>query len=340
MTQYSGTIPSMSIYQEVAKDIYQVRLPLPFRLDHVQCYLLRGESGWTIVDAGLNMSVSRNGWLNSFAALGIAPGDVTQIVLTHTHPDHYGLAGWLQAWHSSRDFVPPVLLSQREAIFADVCWVNFETLIVSMEQTFGRCGIEPEQARKIAAEVHRVASRTDPHPTKIQTLQAGSMIEMGNRTFQIIHTPGHADGHLIFYDKADRLLLSGDHVLNSITPHIGRWPKGDADPLGRYLDSLRSLKQLDVQLALPGHKALIRNWHGRLAELQIHHAERLERTVTAVKNFATVSDIATQEFNLAALDMHNTRFALAETLAHLDLLVNQGRLVCHNEHDIWHYSPA
>jgi glyoxylase-like metal-dependent hydrolase (beta-lactamase superfamily II) len=100
---------------------------------------------------------------------------------------------------------------------------------------------------------------------------------MGGRLFQTLLAPGHADGQLLFYQPAEALLLSGDHVLMKITPNIGYWPTSEPDPLGRYLDSLAELRPLPVKLALPGHRTLIHHWDHRIGELIHHHVERLEK---------------------------------------------------------------
>jgi len=99
---------------QITDDIYQVRLPLPYALNHVNCYLLRGDDGWTIIDTGLNTSQGRAGWQAAFDTLGIGPDDIDQIILTHVHPDHYGMAGWLQEWCGAT-----VWLSPREAELAE-----------------------------------------------------------------------------------------------------------------------------------------------------------------------------------------------------------------------------
>jgi glyoxylase-like metal-dependent hydrolase (beta-lactamase superfamily II) len=101
-------------------------------------------------------------------------------------------------------------------------------------------------------------------------------ITLAGRRCEILHAPGHAEGQIIFYAPAERLLLCGDHVLQRITPNIGYWPLSQPNPLGRYLASLRSLLALDVALALPGHHGAITDWRGRLHELLAHHDDRLE----------------------------------------------------------------
>src|SRR5262245_35313597 len=111
----------------VTPDIFQVQIPLPFALRIVNCYLLRGEAGWTVVDSGLNTSSARGAWQAAFSQLHIQPHDIEQIVLTHVHPDHYGLAGWLAAWcvvagGRTAAASPPVRLSEREAWLAVHFW--------------------------------------------------------------------------------------------------------------------------------------------------------------------------------------------------------------------------
>ncbi|MCP5094968.1 MAG: MBL fold metallo-hydrolase [Chloroflexi bacterium] len=326
----------MSNVRKIEDGIYQLRLPLPFALNHVQCYLLRGDDGWTVLDTGLNTTAGRTGWQEAFAALQIAPGDVKQIIITHCHPDHYGLAGWLQEQCRAAEGVPPVFMSQQGITFANQVWKQHENQIEQMKTSFHQCGIPPKQAAIVANEVSVVALRTRPHPEFVHLLQPDSSIQMGNRTFKMIHAPGHADGQIIFYDVADRLLLCGDHVLNDITPHIGRWPNGNPNPLALYLNSLQNLLDLDVRLALPGHKTLITNWQERLNELLLHHDLRLQHTLDAIGNGATAFEVGQKVFGLGNLNVHNLRFAIVETLAHLDFLITQNRIGC-RKNGVWQY---
>jgi glyoxylase-like metal-dependent hydrolase (beta-lactamase superfamily II) len=130
----------------------------------------------------------------------------------------------------------------------------------------------------------------------------------------------------VFYCAEERLLLCGDAVLIKITPNISLWPQGRPNPLADYLQSLDLLATLEVDLALPGHGPLIRTFGERLTELRAHHQERLEIMERAVGHGATAFSICTSVFPTTALSPHQLRFAMAETLAHLEYLVGVGRL--------------
>ncbi len=307
---------------QVATDVYCVRLALPFALSSVNCYLLRGDAGWTVLDSGLHWTEGVAGWQTAFAALHIHPSDIQQIVLTHFHPDHYGMAGWLQQWcqSSGTGHPPPVWVAPREAELARMVWELPEDQPEPMTAFFLAWGVPEDLTLEMSRGVAYLRQMTLPHPT-LTYLEPETTVCLGNRQFVALHTPGHSDGHLAFYAAEDRLLLCGDHLLMKITPHIGTWPESEPDPLGRYLASLRQLARLDVRLALPGHGAFISNWHERLAELEQHHAVRLEHMLTAVGSGATAFEVGARVFNLTRLTPHEIRFAIAETISHLEFLV-------------------
>ena len=306
---------------QIAADIFQVCLPLPFALNHVNCYLLRGDTGWTVFDTGLNTPAGREGWQAAFAALEIGPGDIEQIILTHVHPDHYGMAGWLQEWCGA-----PVWMSPREAELEELVWKRND-LVGAMLRMFGQAGVPAEAKEKMIGATGKTRQLTLPHPHTVKLLQPGTTLTIGQRQLTALHAPGHSDGQLIFYDSADKLMLSGDQVLIKITPNIGLWPMTDPDPLGRYLASLRELMAFDVRVALPGHGPLINDWRGRLVEIQQHHAERLETMMASINGSGlTPYQVSAYAFNLDRLSPHEVRFAIAETLAHLEYLVQQQHL--------------
>ncbi len=305
---------------EVTPTIMRVPLPLPFALNSVNCYLLRDAEGWTILDAGLHTAEGEAAWQAAFAELELSPGAIRQIVLTHFHPDHFGMAGWLQQLTGA-----PVLLAPREIEQAHQMWDKPTAQLEPLVPLYLAHGAPETIVASIEATVVQLRAATFPHP-ELTPLAPGAEVLMGGYRFSAIHAPGHSDGQLIFYDADAALMLCGDHLLNQITPHIGRWPDSEPDPLGRYLGSLASLSELEVRLALPGHKSLIHNWAGRIAELQAHHDVRLALMLTAVGEAANAYTVATRVFPFERFTAHEQRFAIAETIAHLDRLTITGHL--------------
>ncbi len=310
-----------STCEEVAAAIYRVRLPLPFALNHVNCYLLR-DDGWTILDAGLNRPEIYAGWQAAFAGLGIAPAAIRRIIITHMHPDHIGLAGRLQ-----QETGAAVFLSPGEWEIAQATWAPNPQREAIVAAYLRRVGAPPEVGAIVEEQEQKLRARTQPLPVDVQMLRPGDNITLAGRRCEILHAPGHAEAQIIFYAPADRLLLCGDHVLQRITPNIGYWPSSQPDPLGRYLASLRSLLALDVALALPGHHGAITDWRGRLHELLAHHDDRLEVAFTAAAEGATALEASYRIFNFDRFSPHEVRFAVAEALAHLEYLADAGRLI-------------
>lgn len=320
----------MSLYQSITPDIYQVVLPLPFALRSVNCYLLRAADGWVIIDTGLNVPEAREIWQAVFAELGIGPSDLKQIILTHVHPDHFGLAGWLQVWSGAAVWASP-----REVELSEQIW-HARDVPGTLLGLSGVSNVSDDMRQRMIGAIDYVRKMTLPYPQTLKILEPETTLSIGTRRWTAIHAPGHSDGQLVFYDAADRLLLCGDQVLMKITPNIGLWPLSEPDPLGRYLTSLQQLAGLDVRLALPGHGLLITTWQKRIGELIGHHEDRLTAMLSTVNGKGSnVYDVCAAVFEINKLTEHEMRFALAETLAHLEYLVGQGQL--HREDRQWVY---
>lgn len=308
--------------KQITDDIVQIRIPLPYALNHVNCYLIEGESGWTMVDSGLNTPEARSQWKTAFNHLNISVDDIEQIVLTHMHPDHFGMAGW---WQAQVDTPMPVYLPKGEKHQADMFY-GVENADI-YQQWLLLCGMSENIVENVSQAFNATRDLTKPYPIKQDYIHAGEMMRMGTREFRMIHAPGHSDGQLIFYDETDELMLSGDHILMKITPNIGLWPHTSGNPLGNYLESLQSLADLKVRQGLPGHRWLITDWQGRIQELIDHHDERLEYTLSAIEaGHSSIYDIAGHIFPIDRFTPHEWRFAMAETLAHLELLERRGKL--------------
>jgi glyoxylase-like metal-dependent hydrolase (beta-lactamase superfamily II) len=322
-------------------DIWQLRLPLPYALDHVNVYLIQGDGGWTLVDTGLNISKARALWDQTFAELGIDRTNVRQIVVTHVHPDHFGMAGWLQEQFSSPEKQVPVYVSTEDHQRFFGLWdeLKKEKTLDAMTRFFISSGISAEHAQAVTDTTRRTGTKTIPHPLFTPIASKGTL-KMGNRNWDVIHAPGHADGQMIFYDSADRLFLSGDQLLMKITPNIGYWHDTKPGVLQRYLDSLTRLQDYDVRVGYPGHKWLIGDWQQRIVEMLAHHDERLATTFEAVQQAAGTSanGVSQAVFRLRELNVHQSTFAIAETLAHLDSLEASNAIQREEVDGVWRFS--
>jgi glyoxylase-like metal-dependent hydrolase (beta-lactamase superfamily II) len=161
-------------------------------------------------------------------------------------------------------------------------------------------------------------------PEEIRPLRAGEKVPMGNGSALVVHAPGHADHQLVLHDEGRRILYAADHLMLGITPNVGIWPETEPYPLDRYLGSLASMRGLEADLVLPGHGPVFGDLDGRISELMEHHAERLDAMRAEIEAPASAYEVSRQLFR-GALSVHQRSFALAETLAHLDHLVLEGR---------------
>ena len=324
--QVTGNMTNISdSLKRITEDIYQLVLPLPFALNSVNIYLVKGADGWTVLDSGLHTSEAREVWSSAIKELGIKAAYISKIILTHAHPDHYGMAGWMQQEAAAAGRNVPVHLSVEEAAFAEMMWKR-EPNTRRMYQHLLKCGMPDQAVKEVADTENFTRKRTFPQAKFGSFLHPGSKHRIGNRECRVLAAPGHSEGQVIFYDSEDQLLFCGDHVLIKITPNIGLWPNTRPDPLGRYLKSLRELNALEVRLALPGHRALIEDWRGRLAELRAHHDARLAKTLLACEQPATAYEVAAHLFETDRFSPHEWRFAMVEALAHLEYLQQRGRL--------------
>lgn len=302
---------------QVAPAIFQIQVPVPFPLKTVQCYLVREENGWTMIDTGLQYEPAHQAWAYAFQTLNIEPRALRQIIVTHAHPDHYGLAGHFQNLTGA-----PVYLLEHEIEIATFEWQADGERMDMLAQYFKRHGLASNIAASVYERQMQVLAMVQPQPV-MSPLHEGATIAIGGEAYRIIWTPGHADGHIIL-QRADGLAFTGDLVLMKITPNIARWPGLARNPLGDYLASLDKVESLHITRALPGHRAIIQTWTARIAELRAHHAARLNECFNAARN-CTAYQICLEVFpRLKSVD--EMRLALLETLSHLEYLVAKGRM--------------
>ena len=294
---------------ELDAGIRRVTLPLPTRPGHVHAYLLPGDDGWTIVDTGLGLPDAKDRWASQLAEL---PGPVTQIVVTHFHPDHVGAAADLVELTGA-----PVAQGRVDYEQCRLVWDGSDWADVLVDW-FRRHGVPDEVMRELIEQgaLWRPFIRFQRDP---QLLDPGDHVD----GWRAVAAPGHADGQLMLV--RDDVLVAADHVLDPISPTVGLWPRSRPDPLGDYLGALEATIALDARVAFPGHGEPILDPSARARALIAHHAERLAATAAALGDAPQTGYEVS--FPLFGDDLKPAarRFAVAETLSHLERLVLEGR---------------
>ena len=293
---------------ELGDGIRRVTLPLPSRPGHVHAYLLPGEDGWTLVDTGVGLPDAKQTWA---AEIEQAGGRVATVFVTHFHPDHVGAAADLHELTGAPVVQGTLDYAQCELVWGNPAWSD---RIVDWFRLHGAPdGVTAELAGQ--SSVYRPFIRYQRDPILVE---AGEHVD----GWQLIAAPGHADGQLCLL--RDGVLIAADHLLGRITPTVGLWPASRPDPLGDYLAALDRTIELAPRIALPGHGEPIENPTERARELKEHHRLRLEEAVAALTPEPQTGYELSFALLGAELPAAGRRFAIAETLSHLERLVQEG----------------
>ncbi len=307
---------------EVAPGVHWLRMPLPFKLDHINLWLLDDGEGWTAVDTGINTGEVKDAW-RLVAGRLFAGKPLKRIVVTHFHPDHLGLAGWLAEAHEAPLWMPLAEWTHGRMLSMDTA----DTIGEEFLAFYRRAGFDEDQIEVARGRLGRYGKAVSKIPTSFRRIAEGEVIDIGGRDWRVVVGTGHAPEHACLYCRELNVLISGDQVLPRISPNVSVWPQEpDADPLRLFLQSLRTFHSLpeDV-LVLPSHDWPFRGLHGRLDDLAYHHRERLDETLAACARPAAATEVLKRLFS-RPLDDHQLFFAIGETLAHLHRLLGEGAL--------------
>src|SRR5699024_7339029 len=175
-----------------------------------------------------------------------------------------------------------------------------------------------------------------PYPKVDHYFEEHDRFKIGKYEYEVMFTPGHSDGLIVFYNEEKKVLLSTDHILPRITPNISYWFHGDSNPLKTYLNSLDKVKSLQAEYVIPSHGKPFYDANKRIDEIVAHHDDRLNETLQKTNEYQTVYRICEALFQFE-LTVHETRFAIGETIAHLEYLRHKGELEREEIDGIWHY---
>jgi len=303
----------------IAPRLLWLRMPLPFVLDHINLWLLQDADGaFTLVDCGYGDEATRALWKRHFETTLTAP--IRRILVTHCHPDHVGNAAWL----SSR-FGAPVSMTSAEFLTAHALVAASGAYAPdAMVDLFRRHGIGPLQAEALGHGGNRYARGVPDLPATFDRLIDGDLCTAGGAAWRIVEGHGHSPEHASLHSAERGVLVSGDMLLPRITTNVSVYAvEPEADPLGRFLDSLDVLQRMpDDTLVLPSHGLPFRGIATRIAQLRAHHDARLaelEAALRASASPASAAELVPVLFR-RELDGHQLFFAMGETIAHLNFL--------------------
>lgn len=303
---------------EIVPGVMWLRLALPFLLDHVNVYLIEDGPGWALLDTGLGDAPTRAVW-EALLAGPLRERPLTQVIVTHFHPDHVGLAGWL-----IDRLGLPLLMSQTEFLFTHVLRGSPDALHTAQQRRFfSERGLPNSTIEEIVGRGHAYLRMTTGLPPVYRRLVAGDTLTIGARRFEILTGGGHAPEQVMLLCREDGLFFGADQVLARISPNISVWAwEPEADPLGAYLASLASLQtQIPADaFVLAAHNLPFIGLHARAAELAQHHRDRCHAIAAACRDEPrTAAEIVPVLFP-RALDAHGAGFAFGEVVAHINYM--------------------
>jgi glyoxylase-like metal-dependent hydrolase (beta-lactamase superfamily II) len=315
---------------EIAPGVHWIRMRLPMQLNHINLWLLEDGDGWTVVDTGIKDQPTKDAWEQLFAG-SMAGRPIKRVIVTHLHPDHVGLAGWLvrrfdvTLWMSRTDFLLCRNLAADTGQEAPQEGVRFyraagypEDMIEQYKTRFGMFG----------HGVYRL-------PNSYRRIVEGEAIEIGSRKWRVIVGTGHAPEHVCLYNESDNIFISGDQLLPRISSNVSVHPtEPEANPLQDWLDSCHKLKAAlpeDV-LVLPSHNDPFRKAHLRLQELIDGHETGMDKVAELCREPKRAVDVFPALFR-SRITAGNYGMATGESVAHLNCLRARGRIVRETDAD-------
>lgn len=326
---------------EVAPGVLRIQLPISLPgLGHVNCYVLEDSLGVTLIDPGLPGERTWRRLKSQLASIGIPIKRVHTVVVTHSHPDHFGQVGRFRkrtgaeviTHRSFRTFLDPLAEADDEEV--EVVASAYDGHVQRSDSSdrakpgaveFGQAtpwGGKPYQLPMTRRLKYRAmswaAGRFVSLPQPSRRVEEAEIITLGNREWVAVHTPGHTEDHLCLWDPDGGIFISGDHVLPTITPHISGLTES-VDPLADFFTSLERVGDLpNVTTVLPAHGLAFGDLAGRCSHITRHHHERLDvlRTASEEIGAGTVEEYMRTLFKERSWGS----MAESETYAHLEHL--------------------
>ena len=315
---------------QVLNGVHQIKSPCPGDASwYTNVYVIEGGDGHILVDSGWDSQESLWALQEGIKAANLKLRDIKKVVITHIHPDHYGLSSKVKQICGA-----PVAIHRVDAGFISPRYKDFDNLIKKTEEMLRQNGVPENELPQLKEASLWMSKYVTPDAPEVK-LEDGDTISNDTFEFEVLWTPGHSPGHICLYERERRFILTGDHVLYDTTPHVGLNPQSGDNPLGNYISSLKKLERLKVHFILPGHGPMFNALGLIIEKILQHHEERKRAIMQALRDgLKTAYEVAQQipwmvyegRSSFQDLEVWDKRMAVTETLAHLKLLMEEDRV--------------
>ncbi len=314
--------PEFGELTEVSKGIFWLRMPIPFALDHINLWVLKDGDGWALIDTGFYSEECVALWENILD--GHCQGaKITKIIVTHFHPDHVGMAGWL-----TNKTGAPLHMSKGEFDMLHIACQPFTKEQIKTRRNFyQQFGLADKTVNKLLSRKGSYVDGVPNAPLSYQCMVDGQSIDINGEAWKFNNFAGHSPEHVCLFNEQRNILISGDQVLPSISPNISvSYAAPVSDPLAHYLSSLRALSTFpEDAVVLPSHGRVFIGLRGRTKVLMSGHHADLDKLQVFCQKPRTGRDVMEELFG-DRLNLFNIFLAVGEALAHLNCLVEQGKI--------------
>ena len=315
-------IPKPGESYEISPGILWIRMPLPFKLNHINLWLIEETDGWILVDSGINDGRTKFLWKKIIDKV-LNKKPIKKLICTHAHPDHIGLGGWIKKKYKTNLF-----MTREEWAFGRMFAAGNMDDKESYYEYFTRLGCDPSEIEEYREHISTADKLYYKVPYDFDRLRDGSKLMIAGNSWEVIVGLGHSHEQACLYCPESNVFITGDQVLPKITPTVMvQAYEPQANPLRDFLESNEKLRRLPENVTvLPSHNLPFKGLHERLDQYLAHHMDRLDVVLNACCKPLSGIEVAKVLFPYD-LDMHSKFFAIGETMAHIKYLEYQGKLV-------------